>query len=61
MSCVGMTMNWPVEVPVPPVVVTASGPVVAVGGTTAVRVVAFSTITLVAGMPLNVTAETPVK
>ena len=61
MSCVGITTNCPVEVAVPPDVVTASGPVVAVAGTTAVSVVAFWTVKLAAAMPLKVTAETPVK
>ena len=45
----------------PPGVVAASGPVVAVAGKTAVSIVAFCTVKLVAAIPLKVTAETVVK
>jgi hypothetical protein len=47
--------------PVPPGVVTAIGPVVAPAGTFAVTCVAESAVNVVALVPLNVTAEAPVR
>jgi hypothetical protein len=54
-SWVGRTTKCPVEVVVPPEVVTEMGPVVAPVGTTAVIVVGFGTVKEEAGAPLKVT------
>jgi hypothetical protein len=54
----GMTVKEATLVPVPASVMTAIGPVVAVGGTTATRVVAFVTVKVSASTPLNVTVCT---
>src|SRR3989442_337907 len=56
----GMTVKLPALLAVPPGVVTLSGPVVAPDGTVAVMVVAEFTVKL-ALVPLNRTAEAPVK
>jgi len=48
-------------VSVPPDVVTATGPVVAPLGTTAVMWVSLTTVKLVAATPLKVTPDAPVK
>jgi hypothetical protein len=54
-SGVGRTTKCPVEVAVPPEVVTEMGPVVAPVGTTAVIVVGFGTVKEGAGTPLKET------
>jgi len=53
----GMTVKLAALVAVPPGVVTTIFPVVAPAGTEAVRVVAFTTLKVVAATPLNCTAE----
>ena len=63
---VGVTVAAPIVklavlVPVPPLVVTVSGPVVAPGGTAVTMDVLESTVKVVAGIPLNFTAVAPIK
>ena len=55
----GMTVNEPLDVALPPDVVTATVPVVAPTGTAAVTCVAETTLKLVAAVPLNATAVAP--
>ena len=54
----GMTVKEAALVPVPASVMTAIGPMVAVGGTTATRVVALVTVNVGARTPWNVTVCT---
>src|SRR5213594_257714 len=60
-SCVVITTKEPVEVAVPPEVVTEIGPVVALEGTTAVIEDALFTVKDVAATPLNFTDCTVTK
>jgi len=60
MSISGSTVNDVADVPVPPAVVTEIVPVVVPGGTTAVICVVESTLYVVAAVPWNLTAVTPV-
>ena len=56
----GVTLKLAPLVPMPPGVVTATGPVDAPAGTTAVILVAEMTVNVDAGTPLNVTSVAPV-
>src|SRR5205809_6121807 len=57
----GMTVKVVLLAPVPPDVVTLSGPVVAPAGTVAWITVVDVTVKVVVLVPLNLTAVTPVK
>jgi len=54
-------VKFPALVLVPPGAPTVMGPVVAVPGTTALKVVLFITVKLLAGIPLNSTSVALVK
>src|SRR6185312_15779089 len=57
----GVTVKLPLDVAVPPAVVTLRGPLVAPAGTTAVSWLSESTVKLLASVPLKLTRLAPVK